>query len=57
MKKHLEYFSPYRDKREALARDPDKVQDILKEGARKARAVAQKTLERVYRRVGLLPPG
>ena len=56
MKKHLDFFGPYREKREAFARDPDKVHDILEEGARKARAVAQKTLERVYRRVGLLPP-
>ena len=57
MKKHQEFFGPFREKRDAFARDPGTVQDILREGAAKARAVAQKTLERVYRRVGLLPPG
>lgn len=51
--KILEYFAPYRERREALARDSDKVFDILRDGAERARLVAGKTLERVYERVGL----
>lgn len=51
--KCLEYFGPFREKREALARDTKAVRDVLEDGARRARAVARKTLERVYERVGL----
>ncbi len=51
--KVLEYFEPYRAKREELAKDEDTVMDLLAEGARRARLVADKTLERVYRAVGI----
>ncbi len=49
----VEYFGPFRERREALAKDPAKVEDVLRDGARRARAVAEKTLARVYERVGL----
>lgn len=48
-----DYFSPYRKKREALAREKQLVKDILKEGAEKTRAVAVKTLDEVKRKTGL----
>lgn len=48
-----EYFSPYRKKREALARDREGVKDILKKGAEKTRAIAVKTLDEVKRKSGL----
>jgi tryptophanyl-tRNA synthetase len=53
LRKILEHFGPYRQKREELARDPGKVFDILKDGAARARVVADRTLERVYRKVGI----
>jgi len=54
LKEELEgYFEPFRDKREALAKEPDTVFDILKTGAEKARATAQQTIDRVYQAVGL----
>jgi len=51
--KLLEHFGPARERREELARDLPRVKDILEDGARRARAVASRTLERVYQRVGL----
>ena len=47
------YFRPYRDKRVSLEKDPDRVRHVLAEGARKARAVAHRTLEQVREAVGL----
>ena len=41
------YFSPFREKRKLLAADPAKVEKILCDGARKARAEAVKTMELV----------
>jgi len=49
----LEHFGPARERREALARDIPRVKDILGGGARRARAVASRTLERVYEKVGI----
>ena len=51
--KLLEHFGPARERRDELARDLSRVKDILEDGARRARAVASRTLERVYQRVGL----
>jgi tryptophanyl-tRNA synthetase len=51
--KVVEYFAPYRERREALVRDPSTIDDILADGARRARAVAGRTVDRVYRKVGL----
>ena len=46
-------FDPFRERREELARDPARLEDILAEGARKARAAAAPTMEKVRRAVGL----
>ena len=51
-----EYFAPYRERRESLAKEPDAIYDILADGARRARAVAERTLARVYEAVGLRRP-
>jgi tryptophanyl-tRNA synthetase len=48
-----EYFAPFREKRKALAQRPDTVEDILREGAKKARGEAQRTMEQVRRFTGL----
>ena len=49
----LNYFAPYRKKREELSSDPAQIADILKKGACKARETAYKTLDNVKRVVGL----
>ncbi|HOO73557.1 MAG TPA: tryptophan--tRNA ligase [Spirochaetota bacterium] len=50
----LEYFRPYREKREQYLKDKGEVLNILKKGAEKTRAVAIPTLDRVKRAVGLI---
>jgi tryptophanyl-tRNA synthetase len=40
LKRLLEYFGPLREKREALAKRPDDVEDVLADGAKRARALA-----------------
>jgi len=50
-----EYFAPAREKRKQLARDPGYVEDVLRKGAQKARAEAQKTMELVRKAVGMKP--
>ncbi len=40
-------LAPIRERRERYARDPDLVRDIVAEGNRRARAVAEETMERV----------
>jgi tryptophanyl-tRNA synthetase len=47
------FFAPYREKREELAKNTDYVRRILKSGAEKAQAIAEKTLKVVRDRVGL----
>ncbi|MGL4368918.1 MAG: tryptophan--tRNA ligase [Spirochaetota bacterium] len=49
-----DYFAPYRKKRDDLAADKDAVRAILKTGAEKARAVAEKTMKDVRQKTGLL---
>ncbi len=49
----LEYFGPLREKREDLAKDKEIVTDVLADGAKRARAVADRTLERVHKAVGI----
>ena len=46
-------FDPYRERRLELEKDPDSLEDILREGARKARAAAAPTMEAVRKAVGL----
>jgi len=48
-----EYFRPYRQRREELERDRDFVEDVLRDGARRARDVARTTMNRVRDAVGL----
>jgi tryptophanyl-tRNA synthetase len=48
-----EFFSPYRERREALLADQDRLHAILEKGADKARAVADKTIAEVRKRTGL----
>ena len=46
-------FDPFREKREALAKDPDALEDILKAGAARARAAAALTMDKVRAAVGI----
>lgn len=48
-----EFFRPMREKREALAKDPDQVRKILDYGNKKARKVAMQTLDGVRQLMGL----
>ena len=50
------YKRQIRERAEALKKDPDYVMDALLEGAKRARAVAQATMEEVREKVGLLLP-
>lgn len=52
----METLRPIRERAEALKKDPDYVMDALLEGAKRARAVAQATMEEVREKVGLLLP-
>jgi tryptophanyl-tRNA synthetase len=47
------HFKPFREKRQELWRQRDVVENILAEGAEKARYFAQKTLRKVRRKTGL----
>jgi tryptophanyl-tRNA synthetase len=47
------YFAPFRAKRKELAARPDTVEDILIEGAKKARVETQRTMEKVHKATGL----
>lgn len=48
-----EYLRPIRERRQALANDPDKVRKIIEHGNQKARKVARKTLDEVSTIMGL----
>lgn len=48
-----DYFGPFRQKREELDNNPDYVEQVLCNGAQRARAVASKTMERVRNATGL----
>jgi tryptophanyl-tRNA synthetase len=49
------FFGPFRQKRKELAAQPDYVEEVLRKGAQKARAEAQKTMELVRLAVGMGP--
>ncbi len=51
---YMDYFAPMRAKRVALQSQPDFVRSVAYEGAKKASFIAQKTMERVKKAVGLL---
>jgi len=48
-----DYFAPLRERRAALAADPDRVWDILADGARRASAIAAETIAKVKAAAGL----
>lgn len=50
----MDYFTPFREKREQLEKNMDYVYAILKDGALKARSVASKKMEEVRSVAGLL---
>lgn len=49
----MKTLEPIQEKARGLAKHPDRVRDVLEEGARKARATAVKTMEEVRERMGL----
>ena len=49
----IEYFAPYRQKRDELENNPDYVEEVLADGAKRAKAVASKTLEQARKAAGL----
>ena len=49
-----EYFAEAREKRAELAKSPDTVMDVLREGGKKAREIAKVTVERCREAVGML---
>jgi tryptophanyl-tRNA synthetase len=51
----VEKVAPIRDKTNQLMQDKSHLDTILKRGAERARERAQKTLERVYDRIGFIP--
>ena len=51
----LEFVTPFRERTLELLDDPDHLDDVLDNGAEKARAVASRTLADVYERVGFVP--
>jgi len=46
-------FTPFREKRAQLEADPDFVEDVLRQGAARARAEAAKTMDKVRAAVGI----
>jgi tryptophanyl-tRNA synthetase len=52
----LDYFAPMRARREAFETRPDEVEDILRAGARRARAIAMPVLEGCREAAGVGPP-
>ncbi|MCY3019251.1 MAG: tryptophan--tRNA ligase [Planctomycetota bacterium] len=52
--KIVAHFAPYRQKRAELLQRPEHVDEVLKQGAAKARAIARQTLDEAKRACGLL---
>src|SRR6266550_3021877 len=50
-----EHFGPARERRKQLAQDSDYVEDVLRKGAKRARAEAQQTMALVREAVGMKP--
>jgi tryptophanyl-tRNA synthetase len=48
LKHLLAYLAPIQERRKELSSDPRKITEIVAEGSRRARVVAQKNLEKVY---------
>jgi tryptophanyl-tRNA synthetase len=49
----MDYFAPLRKKREELAKNLDYVHEVLRKGAERANAVADETMTRVRKAVGI----
>ncbi len=47
------YLAPFRERRAELDKHPDVIWDILHDGAKRARAIAEKTMEEVRQAIGL----
>ena len=47
------FLEPLRERRRELAEKPDVVREVLAEGGKKARAIAQETIAEVYEKMGL----
>ncbi len=50
----MKVLGPIRERRQALARDPEAVREALRQGAERARAVARETLDGAKKLMGLL---
>ncbi len=50
---YMDYFAPMRKRREELLKDKGQIEQILKDGAEKARSEAAKTMDQVRKAVGL----
>jgi tryptophanyl-tRNA synthetase len=48
------YFAPMRQRREEILADPDYVNEVLRQGAEKARATASNVLDRIRKATGLI---
>lgn len=48
------YFAPFRERRKQLAAQPEAVEAVLRDGARRARAETRQTMDLVRRAVGML---
>ena len=55
LERMLEYFGPMREKREELARHPDDLEDILADGAKRARALGSPVVAAAREAAGLGP--
>ena len=56
LQKILDYFGPMRERRDYYAARPDDVEEILRQGATRARAIASPVLERCREAAGLGQP-
>lgn len=56
VKAHLEYFKEARERRAYLASNPKLIREILESGAKQARQVSAKTMEKVKKLIGLSIP-
>ncbi|CAL9491355.1 Tryptophan--tRNA ligase [Streptomyces sp. enrichment culture] len=52
----VEVLRPVRARHKELCADPGHVEGVLRDGARRARAMARPTVDAAYRAIGLLPP-
>lgn len=50
----INYFADYRQKRAELSKNPEYIKKVLKDGAAKASAIAEKTLKEVKEKIGLV---